>query len=487
MNNLHLKAFATALPGATAWKRAVRSGCSVLFVLLAGLFHPAHCQQAEFSPYSRYGFGLIGQLNAPAYGGLGGMETTLISSYQFHPSNPASATYQSQTTFQGSGIANRLAMKQAGAETASAAFGSPGPFGLVIKRQSGKNALILGLAPFSNSGYTITRNGTFDGIGSVQERYEGEGGLNNLNVGWGRVFKGSRSVAIATNDSVQIQSRALHLGVQSQYLFGEVRRTSILDIVDPTFLDHRNRVTAQHRSISGTFAAIYDQLLLVRYSPLKDFEKSLSLRAGVVLTPETNLHSTITSLDETTQTLGGIPVNLDTALFSSRTNFRARMPESISLGSSLHFDRADGMRLAAGVEYKTSRWDEVAATLAPEMQSAGMNWVQSESFHFGLQFNLGNPEQRHPTWGKATYRFGLAQQFQPYEIDGVAVLTQTVTGGCTIPLVGSRSLSRVHFGMELGERLTTSGSLEESFARFHVGFSLMPFFKNNWLIPRLYD
>ena len=48
-----------------------------------------HAQQSELSPYSRYGFGLIGQLNAPAYAGLGGMETTLLNSYQFQHNNPA--------------------------------------------------------------------------------------------------------------------------------------------------------------------------------------------------------------------------------------------------------------------------------------------------------------------------------------------------------------------------------------------------------------
>ena len=39
-------------------------------------------QQSELSPYSRYGFGLIGQLQAPAYAGMGGMETTMLTGFQ---------------------------------------------------------------------------------------------------------------------------------------------------------------------------------------------------------------------------------------------------------------------------------------------------------------------------------------------------------------------------------------------------------------------
>ena len=474
-------------PKQQAALRSALMAAGVVSTLIFLGFGTVRAQQSEFSPYSRFGFGLIEQINTPVYAGLGGMETTMISSYQFQPNNPASATYQSQTTFQGSGTGNRMSMKQGDADAATATFGSPGPMGIVVKKQSGKNALILGLSPFSNSGYAISRTGDYDGIGAVQERYEGQGGLNNLNIGWARAFKGTRWVQTGTNDSIRIQSSALHLGVQSQYLFGEVSRTSTVDILDPTFLDHRSKFTGQHRSVTANAGVIYDQLLFVRYNELQDFERSLSLRMGGVFTPETNLHSSLSKLDETTQTLGGIAVNLDTAFYSARTDFRARMPRSLSVGSSLHFDRADGMRLSAGVEYKTSRWDEVASGFAPEMQSDAVQWTRSESFRMGVQFNLSNPETRNPTWGKATYRFGLVQQFQPYEVNGSQVLTQSFTGGFTLPMVGSRSLSRIHFGTELGERITEDGALEESFMRIHLGVSLMPFFKNNWLIPRLYD
>ena len=442
-------------------------------------------QQSELSPYSRYGFGLIGQLQPPAYAGLGGMETTLLNGYQFQPNNPASATYLNQTTFQASGIGNQMQLKQ-GDASASAAFGSPGPFGIVVKRNNGKNALILNLSPYSNSGYTISRSDTYDGIGLANERYEGDGGLSALNIGWARVFKGSKFVQ-AGGDSIRIQSNALHLGIQAHYLFGQISRTSTLDIIDPTFLDHRNRFTAQHRSVTANAGMVYDQLLHVQYNDRGDFEQSISLRMGGVFTPSTNLHSSLVSIDETTQTLGGIPVPLDTAFYSERLDYRARMPRSLSFGSSLHFDRGDGMRIAAGVEYKTTAWDQVAPDFAPEMQSDGVEWMASESMHLGLQFNPGNPEQRHPTWGKATYRFGLNRQLQPYAVDGHQVQTQAITGGFTLPLVGSRSLSRLHFGTELGERSTQAGALEETFIRFHFGVSLMPFFKNNWLIPRLYD
>ena len=260
-----------------------------------------------------------------------------------------------------------------------------------------------------------------------------------------------------------------------------------MDIIDPTFLDHRANFTAQHRSISTDIGLILDQLIRVRYNKNRDFENSLALRIGGVFTPEAKLSSDISRLDETTQTLGGIAVNLDTTYFSSLTAFAGRMPRSSNAGISLHYDRADGMRWSAGIEYSTTAWSEVADEMSEELLSDGVNWDNAEALRLGFQFNLGRSEQRHPTWGKASYRFGLASGNQPFSIDAAPIAYQTASAGATIPLVGSRSLSRIHFGMEFGTRSAENSNYEERIYRFNLGVSLMPFFKNNWLVPRLYD
>ena len=149
----------------------------------------ATAQQSEFSPYSRFGFGLINQVNTPVATGLAGMETGLANSYQFSPSNPASATFLTQTTLQGSGMVSNLTMRQLDGDEAGATYGTAGPMGIVVKQKNGKNALILGVSSYSNSGYAITRSNDIEGIGVVEESYIGEGGLSNANIGWARVFR----------------------------------------------------------------------------------------------------------------------------------------------------------------------------------------------------------------------------------------------------------------------------------------------------------
>jgi hypothetical protein len=41
--------------------------------------------------------------------------------------------------------------------------------------------------------------------------------------------------------------------------------------------------------------------------------------------------------------------------------------------------------------------------------------------------------------------------------------------------------------MEFGTRSAAIDGIDERIYRINLGVSLMPFFKNNWLVPRLYD
>ncbi len=444
-------------------------------------------QNAEYSPYSRFGFGLVGSLQTPVHAGMGGMESMLYSSFQFNPNNPASASALGQTTFQGSAVTTQLQMSQGDDATATARFGSSGPLGLAIKKQGGKNTLILGVSPFSSSGFAISRSTDMDNIGNVQERYDGHGGLSKAHIGWARTIKGRGYVQAGLSDSVLIQTNTLHLGIQTQYLFGAVSRTSVLDILDPTFLDHRSVIDMRHRSISADLGVIYNHLLFAQYNEDQSFEKSASMRFGGRFTPQTGLYSDISQVDETTQNLGGINIPLDTALFVAASNVQGKMPASWNAGLGIIFDHANGRHFGAGIEYSETLWDQVESDFDAALRPLGLTWMRSKIFRFGAEWTLGNAERRHPTWGKANYRVGLSIAQQPYAVESTQLESRSLSAGFSLPLVGSRSLSRLHFGMELGERYTAAGGLNENYARIHIGFSLMPFFKNNWLRERLYD
>ena len=109
------------------------------------------------------------------------------------------------------------------------------------------------------------------------------------------------------------------------------------------------------------------------------------------------------------------------------------MPRSFSLGSSFHFDRGDGMRVAAGIEYKASAWDDVAADFAPEMQSDGVEWMAANPCTSGCN-STRKSRTTPPHMGQSDVPAGVNRQRQPYAVNGHQVQTQAITGGFTLPL-----------------------------------------------------
>ena len=99
-----------------------------------------------------------------------------------------------------------------------------------------------------------------------------------------------------------------------------------------------------------------------------------------------------------------------------------------------------------------------------------------------------------PGSGGASYKAGFALDAYPVAYNGSQLSAWRASAGMTIPLEGSRSTSRLHFGVEMGHRGLDSengtvleGTLEESLLKIQVGVTLAPFFKNLWLTPKLYD
>ena len=213
----------THIPSKAAWTPNIAG--LMLVGLAAMLPLSAFSQQSEFSPYSRFGFGLINQMNTPVATGLAGMETAMANAYQFNPGNPASATFLTQTTLQGSGIMSNLSMRQGEDNDATASFGAAGPMGIVVKRKNGKNALILGASSYSNSGYAITRNNVIEGNGVVTEGNNGHGGFDNVTLAFGHKNRKSRMSAAGDSDTIRVSNRSWHMWIDTQNRLGQEQRT----------------------------------------------------------------------------------------------------------------------------------------------------------------------------------------------------------------------------------------------------------------------
>lgn len=151
------------------------------------------------SPYSRYGVGLVNN-NAPgSLAAMGGVVYAMQSNLYINFRNPASYVAFDSLSFIAdvafdviNSHLNTITQSQKG----SYARASYITIGLPVTRHWRTS---VGILPFSDCGYNIIDNKTISGIGNVEYRYAGEGGLMQLY--WGNAFKIVKGLSIGLNVS----------------------------------------------------------------------------------------------------------------------------------------------------------------------------------------------------------------------------------------------------------------------------------------------
>lgn len=447
----------------------------------------AQGQITEFSPYSRNGLGLLNPNTTTGLLGLAGSGTAAAPAGFINTENPAAIAGLLKTTLEVGG-ASVLQELKLGDERADGTFGNTTPIALAVKRQGGKGAFHLGIAPYSTSGFAATRTYTAEGMGIVRETYDGDGGLTQMHLGLARSFERGGWISAGTADSIKVQQHQLFLGARLRYVFGQIQRTTRLDILDPTFLDNRTRTTDQHRSPGLELGMQYEWLLRAEYNDQLEFQRSTSLRVGATFSPDAHLSTDHIRIVETTQTLGGIVTPLDTAFSSEQLAASGRIPSRLGLGGALHFNNGNGRRLVFIGDWVRQDWGAFAEEQTVSLLAEGVEWDRATSLRLGVEWTPARSSQRTNVWSLSTYRLGAGSGTLGMAFDGEPLTYETLTAGLSIPMLGSRSASQFHFGTEFGTRTTANeGALEERYIRFQFGLSLSPFLKNNWLIPRLYD
>lgn len=444
-------------------------------------------QTTELSPYSRFGLGLFTPLPPTALMGIGGGSAAWWDGSVYNPDQPASGASCANTTFQLSAVGTSLALSQPGMATARARFGAPGPMSLVVKRPAGNRAWTMDLQPASSTGYAITRSGNIEGVGNYQESYTGDGGLTWARVGYSQAFRRTGLRPTAGADSVRVQQRVVFAGIRMNYLFGEQSRRAVLDIVDVNFLDQINTARSQHRSPGVEAGVLVDRLISARYSASGELLNSLSVQLGGTFAPSAPVMSDLSRLVTITQTFGGVPLAVDTALYLSNEGTVWRLPQVYSVGLGISRSTRAGGTVRATLDVRRQDWT-AAASEQTDLLAPGVAWGVQESFRAGMEWVPGRGKGRNSTWALAAWRIGCAEETAPFTIGGEALTTRRISLGASLPLARSRSTSRMSFGMEFGDRSTGApAGLKEQFATVSVGFQLQPFFKNLWLTPQLYD
>jgi hypothetical protein len=358
---------------------------------------------------------------------------------------------------------------------------------LVVKRQGGKNAFQLGLAPFQTTGYVISRTREETGVGSLRESYQGSGGVNQATLGWARSWEWSRWVQEAS-DSVRTPRGGVRLGGQMVYLFGAADHTARIDVADPTFLDNQNQRLAQFRGITGELGVQWEHIFGGRESSASAQTWRHSLRIGATFRPATRLETAVIEQVFATQTLGGLVTPIDTAFYRESPSATSAIPERITLGMAWGIQRPSGDRWTLHADVKRQDWSRQADAFDWNALGEGMTWGTARSLHLGLEWSPSGSNRTEVTSTPMVFRCGYATGTESIRIQGNDLAYSKWTAGASLPLGAGRSLSRLHFGMEVGTRwVSEQVNAHENLLRFEVGVSLSPFFKNNWLVRRLYD
>jgi len=469
-------------------------------LLCAFAFGDVAAQETEPSPWSRFGMGLtIPTLSSPQLM-MGGVSSPIIDGYVINPDQPASAASCVSTLFQSSIHLNRSNMRE-GDSTESVNYGSPGGINLVVKKPGGSSAVMMGVIPYSSKGYNVSRTVETDTLmGNYRESYTGSGGTAKSYLGFAHSFKGKKWLPAGNADSVLVGNRAVSLGAQVSLLFGEVISTARLNIEDVTYLDNRTRSSMKHRSLGGLLGIQAFQLLWANYDSERNFKGSASLYVGATYAPEVNLFTDYEKTVETVQFLNNVETVIDTASYISLLDAQGRMPSKYSIGGAIVFENANGKRVLLAADFMEEDWTAVSESFEIDILEGDAKWAVASRSSIGFTVKPRTDRSNNNILSRSTFKAGYALDLYPisYDTNNDNDYRQLrgwrASAGVTIPLEGSRSTSKVHFGVEMGHRgvgidngTVFEESLEESLFSMQFGVTLAPFFKNLWLTPKLYD
>jgi hypothetical protein len=305
-------------------------------------------------------------------------------------------------------------------------------------------------------------------------------------------------------DSIKVNSFKLQIGGQVDYLFGEVVQQERLDIQDITFLDSRTSTIMRHRALGGLFGLQFHKLLGAKYDDSKNFLRSSSIYLGVTYATSSILNTDYEKIVETIILMSGVETLVDTTFYSSDV-WQGQTPSRWSAGAAFSFESGNGRRLMLAADMMKEDWTSISTETNDYLLDGNAVWAEASRLSAGMSIKPGIKGSSQSSFARTTYKAGFALDNYPisyivenYNGDTLALKSQQLKGwranvGFSMPLEGSRSNSRIHFGVSYGKRsldgdgTVLDNALEESILNIQIGVSLAPFFKNLWLMPKLYD
>jgi len=411
---------------------------AAILVLVCGL--GVQAQVTTSSPYSRYGLGNVKGSLLPQFRAMGGISTAVNSITGFNNinmQNPASYSAITLTTIDVGMSAGLTSLSRNNlSETSFNATFSHLAFAIPVSRRS---ALSFGILPYSDLGYSY-RNSVKIDTTSVDQLYEGEGGLSKAYIGYGYRI-----------------GDHLRIGANAEYIFGNLQTTRATEYAAVGAI---NAKLQNKNSVGG---------LNVSYGIQYDF--NVGKRTSVTLgysgsnSGKLNSNQTFFATQYTRDVNGNESTALDT--LSSVDNGKSNLTLPLTHNFGISIKQSD--KWLIGADFRMSKW---AATSVNNVNSGLQDsWGASLGGQWTPDATSYNSYMK-----RIDYRLGFNYDKTYIQINNQDIKQMGASLGFGFPLPSANAGSafyKINFTTEVGQRGTLNNNLvKEQFINFHLGFTL---------------
>jgi len=411
---------------------------ATILVLVCGL--NAQAQVTTSSPYSRYGLGNIKGSLLPQFRAMGGISTAVSKVTGFNNinmQNPASYAGISLTTIDIGMSAsvtnltrNNLSESSFNSTFSHLAFAAP------VTRRS---ALSFGILPYSDLGYNY-RNTVKVDTTTLNQLYEGEGGLSKAYLGYGYRF-----------------GDHLRIGGNLEYIFGNLQNTRATEFNSAGSYNAKLQTKNSVAGLSYSYGIQYDFTLGKKTIVTLGYSGSTSGKVNSTLTSYATLYTRDQDGNESTAA--------DTLNTVNNGKSNLTLPLIHNFGIAIQ----QNDKWLIGADFRMGKWSKTSIN--------GVNQGLQDSWGASLGGQWTPDAFSYNSYLKRIdYRIGFNYDKTYIKIGNQDIKQMGASLGFGFPLPtanGGTAFYKINFTTELGQRGTLNNNLvKEQYINFHLGFTL---------------
>lgn len=409
------------------------------------------------SPYSRYGFGLLGDGGNAFNKGMAGTAYGMRNGTELNTKNPASyAAIDSLSFLFDVGVSLQNGnFSQNGTKTN--AKNTSVDYITTGFRMAPRLGMSIGLVPFSTIGYEITSTKSSlsqDGYSQIEQTntFSGDGGLHEVyaGIGWAPI-------------------KPFSLGVNLGYLWGDIEHKSVMNVSGTT-----NSSTPSTRQTYSADIRTYKVDFGLQYEQRINSKNKLTL--GVTYGLGHDVNRSAAFYNQRIQS--GKVISGDT--LNCRNAFQ--LPHTFGVGLTW----AHNNSLRVGADYTFQKWSNVKFPDVVTLADNSLKYVTQKGFFADMhKVSVGaeyipNPEGMR--WRqRVRYRAGLSYATSYAKINGNDGPHDFLAAiGVALPIMNAyNSRSLINFSVQYEHvKPKTAGMITENYIRFSIGLT----FNERWFM-----